>query len=308
MKDEEKRALIKKYFPKAEWQRAWNVMQGESGGNPNAVGDNYPIKGIFAPSVGLFQIRTLPGRPSAEQLKNPEFNVKYAANMQSEQGWQPWTVAKKLGYTGEVKVAGYRTENMEEQDTTFKAKASAFRIKAKAKGWSSKKIEAFIDRKAEDVGVQTGTFQATDVTDDPSRLVEYEEEGVDIKVAPFEEGEVIDRTKGYLSEIGTYETKEEAMIDYEMYKPIMEKEGVDSQVVLDAINKKFPEGEEGEEEGDGFGALYTPSQKKGHEKIKSFFKKIFDMPTGEEKKQMWEKLFRKDKPVEDFFKRPVIFG
>jgi hypothetical protein len=91
-------SLIKKYFPPEEWDRAKNVMMGESGGRSDAVGDNYPIRGETIPSVGLFQIRTLPGRPTAEQLKNPELNVKYAADMQKNQGWGPWTVAHNLGY------------------------------------------------------------------------------------------------------------------------------------------------------------------------------------------------------------------
>jgi hypothetical protein len=90
--------LIKKYFPQSEWQRAYNVMMGESGGNPGAIGDNYPIRGQTIPSVGLFQIRTLPGRPTAQQLSNPEYNVQYAANMWRSQGWSPWTAARKLGY------------------------------------------------------------------------------------------------------------------------------------------------------------------------------------------------------------------
>ena len=91
--------LVQKYFPKDQWANAMKVMQGESGGRADAVGDNYPIRGQTIPSVGLFQIRTLPGRPSAEQLKDPEFNVKYAADMYKSQGWRPWSFAKKIGLT-----------------------------------------------------------------------------------------------------------------------------------------------------------------------------------------------------------------
>jgi hypothetical protein len=92
--------LIHKYFPKSEWENAQKVMQAESGGKSDAVGDNYPIRGETIPSVGLFQIRTLPGRPPADQLKNPEFNVQYAAKMQKEQGWEPWTTARNMGLPG----------------------------------------------------------------------------------------------------------------------------------------------------------------------------------------------------------------
>jgi hypothetical protein len=89
--------LIKKYFPPDQWANALAVMKGESGGNAGAVGDNYPINGVYAPSYGLFQIRGLPGRPDKNQLLDPEFNVKYAADMYKNQGWGPWTAARKLG-------------------------------------------------------------------------------------------------------------------------------------------------------------------------------------------------------------------
>jgi len=89
--------LIKKNFSPDQWNNAYRVMMGESGGRSDAVGDNFPIRGETIPSVGLFQIRTLPGRPSAEQLSDPEFNVRYAAQMQKTQGWKPWTAARKLG-------------------------------------------------------------------------------------------------------------------------------------------------------------------------------------------------------------------
>ncbi len=90
-------ALIHEYFPPHEWDNAIRVMHAESGGNPHAIGDNYPINGQTIPSYGLFQIRGLPGRPAPEQLLNPDFNVQYAARMQAQQGWGPWTTAHKLG-------------------------------------------------------------------------------------------------------------------------------------------------------------------------------------------------------------------
>jgi len=89
--------LIKKYFPQDQWDNAVKVMMGESGGNPAAVGDNYPIAGQTIPSYGLFQIRALQGRPDPSILTNPEENVKYAAEMYKNEGWGPWTAAQKLG-------------------------------------------------------------------------------------------------------------------------------------------------------------------------------------------------------------------
>lgn len=93
--------LIKKYFPQNQWDNALAVARGESGLNPNAIGDNYPIDTgngpETIPSYGLFQIRGLAGRPPKERLLNPEFNVHYAADMFKQQGWRPWSVARKLG-------------------------------------------------------------------------------------------------------------------------------------------------------------------------------------------------------------------
>lgn len=94
-------ALIKKYFPADQIQNAYNVMKGESGGRADAVGDNYPIDTgngpETIPSYGLFQIRGLPGRPAPQQLVDPEFNVKYAADLYKHSGWNPWSAARKLG-------------------------------------------------------------------------------------------------------------------------------------------------------------------------------------------------------------------
>lgn len=92
--------LIQKYFPPDQWQNAYAVASAESGGNPQAVGDNYPIDGQTIPSYGLFQIRGLPGRPDPQTLLNPEQNVAYAAQMWSQQGWQPWTTARRMGLPG----------------------------------------------------------------------------------------------------------------------------------------------------------------------------------------------------------------
>lgn len=98
MSNKDAYALIQKYFPQNEWERAYNVMMGESGGRPDAVGDNYPIRGQTIPSYGYFQIRALPGRPAPDQLVDPEFNVRYAAQLWKSQGWSPWTIGRKLGY------------------------------------------------------------------------------------------------------------------------------------------------------------------------------------------------------------------
>lgn len=69
------------------------ICLAESGGRADAIGDDYPIAGLHAPSVGLWQIRTLAGRPTAEELKDPYINRDWAWKI-SKQGtdWTPWSV------------------------------------------------------------------------------------------------------------------------------------------------------------------------------------------------------------------------
>lgn len=82
----------------------WNVnvmmavMQAESGCNTRAVGDNYPIKGLHAPSCGLLQIRTLKGRPSCEALKDPATNIAWGYKIYQGQGLKAWSVYTKGMY------------------------------------------------------------------------------------------------------------------------------------------------------------------------------------------------------------------
>lgn len=66
---------------------AYAVCMAESHGRHTAVGDT----NTQYPSCGLMQIRTLPGRPSCEQLKDPSFNMRYAYNMWVGQGFRPWS-------------------------------------------------------------------------------------------------------------------------------------------------------------------------------------------------------------------------
>lgn len=82
------RPLVAKYFPPELVDKALWVIMWESGGNPRAQGDN----GV---AIGLFQIHdntSISGRPTADQLFDPEFNVRYAAlNLGAAYGnWKPW--------------------------------------------------------------------------------------------------------------------------------------------------------------------------------------------------------------------------
>ena len=81
-------------------QYDWNVnvataiCQAESSGNPIAIGDNYPINGLHAPSCGLFQVRTLASRPSCSELQDPSTNIAWAYKVYKGQGWYAWSVCK----------------------------------------------------------------------------------------------------------------------------------------------------------------------------------------------------------------------
>lgn len=77
-----------------EWdtRTAYAIMRAESGCNTQAIGDDYPIAGLHAPSCGLFQVRTLAGRPPCEALQVPERNVAIAYKLYKANGWQPWSV------------------------------------------------------------------------------------------------------------------------------------------------------------------------------------------------------------------------
>ena len=71
-----------------------NIMKAESGCSTYAVGDNYQINGLHAPSCGLLQIRSLAGRPSCEELKNPITNISWAWRIYQSQGYPAWSVCR----------------------------------------------------------------------------------------------------------------------------------------------------------------------------------------------------------------------
>jgi len=83
------RPLIESHDWPAEIMLA--IMQAESGCDSQAIGDDYPINGLHAPSCGLMQVRTLPGRPSCDELRQPERNIETAHNIYKTQGLKAWT-------------------------------------------------------------------------------------------------------------------------------------------------------------------------------------------------------------------------
>lgn len=69
------------------------ISKAESGCNTNAIGDNYPIGGLLAPSCGAMQIRTLEGRPSCEQLQVLSVTMQWAYQISNGgSNFTPWSV------------------------------------------------------------------------------------------------------------------------------------------------------------------------------------------------------------------------
>ncbi len=101
------RALIQKYFPPDQWDNAYRVMMAESvGGDPNA----HATQG--EDSRGLFQINVAPNANpelAGADLYDPETNVRIAARMYSQRGWQPWTTAQQMGLAGTTAASGTQT-------------------------------------------------------------------------------------------------------------------------------------------------------------------------------------------------------
>lgn len=77
------------------------IAKAESGCRPAAKGDTtltYEQNGrIYGYSVGLFQVRVLPGRESCDSF-DPQVNVDCAYRIYKSQGYNAWTVYKKGTY------------------------------------------------------------------------------------------------------------------------------------------------------------------------------------------------------------------
>lgn len=70
------RATVAKYFPAHLVDKALWTIQHESGGNSGAVGDGGVARGLFQ----IQDNRAFSNRPTAQELDDPEFNIRYAAD------------------------------------------------------------------------------------------------------------------------------------------------------------------------------------------------------------------------------------
>lgn len=86
-------SLLKKYFGD-EWKIAQAVMMAESSGDPGRVGDTH----MDHYSYGLFQINRTWHKYPADDLKNPEFNIRIAKEIRDSGGWERWTTYRTGQY------------------------------------------------------------------------------------------------------------------------------------------------------------------------------------------------------------------
>lgn len=86
------RELVEAMFPAEEVGKALWVIQHESAGRPDALGDYDPSRNVYA-AIGLFQIQSrvnFSNRPTSEWLMEPMNNIAYARLMVGREGWAPW--------------------------------------------------------------------------------------------------------------------------------------------------------------------------------------------------------------------------
>lgn len=122
------RPLVEKYFPPELVDKALYVINGESGGNPNAVGDGGAARGLFQ----IQDSRNFAGRPDAAYLDDPENNIRYAAQVlgAANNKWTDWGEGSTyngqpfgaLGnnpYPGGSNVSNYQTSPSGNTDPTY---------------------------------------------------------------------------------------------------------------------------------------------------------------------------------------------
>lgn len=92
------RDLVGQYFPQDQLVNALRIMSAENGaGTPERVSK---ANRNGTRDYGLFQINTCHIKRvdgDLSRLQNAETNVKIASDIYQEQGWRPWSTAKKLG-------------------------------------------------------------------------------------------------------------------------------------------------------------------------------------------------------------------
>lgn len=94
-----------KYVDEIERYSDWNtvtiikIMHMESRCRSDAIGDGHLRfgNGIYGMSCGLLQIRILPKRNvTCKQMKDPKMNIEKAHEIYLSQGYEAWSVFKRL--------------------------------------------------------------------------------------------------------------------------------------------------------------------------------------------------------------------
>jgi hypothetical protein len=88
-------SLIKNSFG-SQSEMAIAIAKAESNMEADRIGDTHITfvqdGKTYGMSCGVFQIRTLPGRPTCEEMLDPEKNIKFAYELYQKSGWTPWSV------------------------------------------------------------------------------------------------------------------------------------------------------------------------------------------------------------------------
>lgn len=155
------------------------------------------------------------------------------------------------GETSPGTVGGYATTNTGSTDKinmeeTFVEKSKKFRLEARKRGWSEKKIDEYLDKQATNYEVKTGKVSAEDI-EDPSERVAARETQKGMEIPVFTPKETIKETdaevEGFMNLIdtGIIKDRESALKRYKAVEGVLDQKGVDKTKVLNVIDTMFPE-------------------------------------------------------------------
>lgn len=92
----EVREIVERHFDAADVDTMTAICMAESGGETEAVNDNYPKwqpdpNSIYRYDYGLAQINSVHGFDAKKLLDDPDFNIECAQRIYGWQGFQAWS-------------------------------------------------------------------------------------------------------------------------------------------------------------------------------------------------------------------------
>jgi len=85
------RPFVEKYFAPTDVDTAMQIMQCESGGDPNAKNPRSSASGLFQHLARYWPTRSASAGWTGASIWNPEANVAVAAWLKDTAGWGSWT-------------------------------------------------------------------------------------------------------------------------------------------------------------------------------------------------------------------------